>query len=81
MARDGQEAVWEKIFPSIFCANEKDPDLKRQPGLLKVRICHLIQNLKKYFRPNSGLLMGVLYAYRQNVTACTVETFTKLSVA
>lgn len=36
MAKDGQEEAWKKIYPSIFCADETDPDLKRQPGLLKV---------------------------------------------
>lgn len=36
MAKDGQEEAWRNIYPSIFCADEADPDLKRQPGLLKV---------------------------------------------
>lgn len=36
MAKDGQEEAWKKIYPSIFCVDETDPDLKRQPGLLKV---------------------------------------------
>ena len=40
LAKPGHEAIWQKIYPSIFCTDENDPDLKRQPGLLKVRFCH-----------------------------------------
>ena len=39
LAKPGHEAIWRKIYPSIFCIDENDPDLKRQPGLLKVGFC------------------------------------------
>ena len=36
LAKAGHEEIWKKIYPTIFCADENDPDLKREPGLLKV---------------------------------------------
>ena len=36
MAKPGHEEIWKKIYPTVFCADETDPDLKREPGLLKV---------------------------------------------
>ena len=54
LAKPGHEAIWQKIYPSIFCTDENDPDLKRQPGLLKVIFLSLVINiLNALFRPNS----------------------------
>ena len=48
LAKPGHEAIWRKLYPTIFCIDENDPDLKRQPGLLKVRFYSQEKNLREF---------------------------------
>ena len=58
MAKVGHEQAWADIFPSIFCIDESDPDLKREPGLLKVRNIHFTIRFIFSFRTNSKQATG-----------------------
>ena len=59
MAKPGYEEAWAQIYPTVFCIDQNDPDLKRQPGLLKVCTILILNTFffKIVFRQNFKLPM------------------------